>query len=108
MKPTNSQAPFAAVFYSEVKNFSGNSSTSGGTSSCCERKRIEGSFYSSENPVIPCTESAVSITILRDTLVYFLIFIVGKNQINPCLLLAVWKCLQQPVRRTEHGNSKKP
>lgn len=30
-------------------------------------------------PVIPCTEGAVSMTILGDTLVYFLIFIVGKK-----------------------------
>lgn len=58
--------------------------------------------------VIPCTECAVSITILGDTLVDILIFIVEKNQINPLSLLPVWKCLRQPVQRTEYENSKKP
>lgn len=55
----------------------------GGTRSCSEWKRIEGSFYSSENPVIPCTELALTITMLADTVASFLIFIVGQNQINP-------------------------
>lgn len=72
-----------------------------------ECKSTEGLFYP-ESPVIAHAEGAVSILTLGCALVYFLIFIVGKNQTDPCSVLAVWKCLQQPVQGTEDGNSKKP
>lgn len=70
-------------------------------------KSIEKLFYS-ESPLIACTKGAVSIITLGYAVVYFLIFIVGKNQTNPGSVLAVWKCLRQPVQGTEDGNSKKP
>lgn len=72
-----------------------------------ECKGIEELFYP-ESPVIAHAEGTVSITTLGCALVYFLIFTVGKNQTDPCSVLAVWKCLQQPVQGTEDGNSKKP
>lgn len=72
-----------------------------------EWKSTEVLFYP-ENPVIACAEGAVSITTLGCALEYFLILIMGKNQTDPHSVLAVWKCLQQPVQETEDGNSKKP
>lgn len=89
-----------------VKNCNGKSSASG------EGQELEG--VEEHRSVILfwkasyCTEGAVSITTLGCALVHLLISKVGKNQTDPCSVLAVWKCLQQPVTRTEHGNSKNP
>lgn len=90
-----------------MKNFSGSNSARGETRSWRERKSTEELFYS-ESPVIACTKGAVNIRTLGYAVVYFLIFIVRKNQTNPHSVLAAWKCLQQPVQGTEDGNSKKP
>lgn len=72
-------------------------------------KELRAHFIHSENPVTLCTEgAAISHTMLAGTVIYFKIFTVGENQIDPPSLLAVWKYLQQPdlVQRTGYENSK--
>lgn len=77
VRPTSSQALFAAVFTVRWRNSMAIALLVGGPGTVVNG--IEGSFYSSVNPVIPCTEGAVSITILGDTLLYFCNINCGKE-----------------------------